>query len=201
MTEETTQSPKKKGGWPKGKPRTRQTPVEREPLRAMPAGGPRRWSLKAGANWETNDVATQDGVDRYRIPQEDIPEGFDLQWVAVSVYGQPLTQERGQFERQGWTPVHQEDFDGLFNGRFMPKNTEGEINVGGQVLMARPLELTKKARARELKLAREQVQIKERAIYGGDIPGVSGADHPSTRNVNRIARDYERIQVPEDRGS
>jgi hypothetical protein len=170
--------------------------VEREPLRE-PTSGPRKWTMKAGANWETNDGGPEDGIDRYHIPRGDIPQGFDLQWVAVSVFGQPLVQERGQFERKGWTPVHQTDFDSRFDGRFMPKGINGEINVGGQVLMARPLELSLKARAREQRAAQDQVRIKEQALYSGDLP-ISGADHPSARRFNSVNRSVERIQVPED---
>ena len=183
--------------WPKGRPRLAKTPEQRGPLQEAPVAPKRKFTMKAGANWESNEPAGEDGLDRYHIPKHDIPDGFDLQWVAVSVYGQPLTQERGQFERKGWTPVHQEDFDGRFNGRFMPKEEEGEINVGGQVLMARPLELTIKARKREQQLARDQVRIKEQALYGGDL-GASGADHPSARRFNHINRSVERIEIPTD---
>ena len=188
-------------GWPKGKPRTKQpvaTPEAeaRTPLQARKSG-PGRWSLKAGANWETSESNVPEGIDRYHIPREEIPEGFDLQWVTVSVMGQPTDKERGHFERKGWTPVHQEDFDGRFDGRWMTKGQHGEINEGGQVLMARPLEISIKARKREQQLARDQIRIKEQALYAGDT-GVSGADHPSARKFNSINRSIERISVPED---
>ncbi len=193
--------------WPKGKPRkpvadaapgggTGGEPALREPLKARPTGVG-RYKLKAGANWETNDIGPAEGIDRFHIPREDIPEGYDLQWVAVSVMGQDMPRERGSFERTGWTPVHQSDFDGKFDGRWMPKGQDNEINQGGQVLMARPLEISLKARARELRAAQEQVRVKEQALYAGDLP-ITGADHPSARKFNQVSRSVERIAIPED---
>jgi len=190
--------------WPKGKPRkpvvqtgeTKDTIDERPPLKAR-VTGTNRWQLKAGANWETNDTGPEEGIDRYNIPRDQIPDGFDLQWVAVSVMGQDMPRERAAFERKGWTPVHQSDFDGVYNGKWMPKDAPGEINEGGQVLMARPLEISLKARARELRAAQEQVRVKEQALYSGDLP-ITGADHPSARKFNQISRSVERIAIPED---
>lgn len=190
--------------WPKGKPRKPQVAQEetsavpeRAPLKAR-AVGVDRYKLKAGANWETNDVGPDlIGIDRYHIERDQIPEGFDLQWVATSVLGQDMPRERAAFERKGWTPVHQSDFDGIYDGRWMPKGADGEINEGGQVLMARPLELSIKARKRDQQLARDQVRVKEQALYSGDMP-ISGADHPSARKFNQVSRSMERIAIPED---
>jgi len=194
--------------WPKGKPRGKTapsvadlagapaTPVERAPLKARPTGV-NRFKLKAGANWESTDDSLPDGIDRYHIDKEEIPEGFDLQWVTVSVLGQDMPRERAAFERKGWTPVHQEDFDGTFNGRWMPRDADGEINEGGQVLMARPLEISLKARKRDQQMARDQIRVKEQALYSGDLP-ISGADHVSARKFNSINRSVERIAVPSD---
>lgn len=179
--------------WPKGKPRKPQANMD-----APAKPGPRKWALKAGANWETNDGGPDEGIDRYHIDRADIPEGFDLQWVAVSVLGQDMVRERGQFERKGWTPVHQSDFDGRFDGRYMPRGQDGEINVGGQVLMARPLELSIKSRQREHRAALDQVRIKEQALYSGQDVQASGAEHPSARKFNSINRSLERIAIPED---
>ncbi len=157
-----------------------------------------RWTMKAQANWETMDER-EDSVDRFYIPKGMIPEGMSLQWVTSTVYGQDQTQHRAEFERKGWTPVHSEDFDGRFNGMFMPKDQDGEINNGGQVLMARPKELTVAAERRDLKKAREQIAIKEAALMNGDIPGVTlDTTHRSALASNKVSRGYERVAVPTD---
>ncbi len=154
--------------------------------------------MRAAPNWATVDPNEADAPDRLHIDRSLIPDGMDLLWVTSEVFGQPDHQHRAEFERKGWTPVHQEDFDGRFDGMFMKKGDPAEINVRGLVLMARPLELTKKAKAREKRAAREQVEIKEAALRYGDLPISLDARHPSAVNSNRISKSYERIAIPEE---
>jgi len=158
----------------------------------------KRWNLKAQANWESMDD-TPENVDRFHIPQRMHPEGMSLQWVTTTVFGQEQPKERGEFERKGWTPCHQSDFDGRFDGMFMPKGAEGEINHGGQVLMCRPKEISDAAARRELMKAREQLAIKEAALRGGEIPGVGfDTTHKSALASNKIGHSWERVMVPGD---
>jgi hypothetical protein len=64
--------------------------------------------------------------------------------------------------------------------------------------MMRPKELTARAEKADRRRAQEQVAIKEQALTGGDMPGVSlDARHQSATNTNRIRRSVERIEVPE----
>jgi hypothetical protein len=179
--------------WPKGVkrgPRTRQTMVERTPIR-------KTWIMKAGANWET---ATDDPEipDRLHIPKDQIPEGMDLRWVMTAVRGQPMPQFEAGAKKRGWTPVHPQDFDGLYEGKFTPAGYEGAIEMEGLTLMARPLEMSLKARKRDYRNAREQVMIKEQALKSGADIAAMGADHPTAVANNRISRTYERLTVPQD---
>src|SRR3990167_2271419 len=182
----------KKRGWPRGKPRIRQTAVEREPART---------TIKAKPKFVYTD---DEDDDRLKIPKDIIEDmerqGISLQWVTESIFGQPQPQSRARFERKGWEPVHADDFCGKFGDLFMQKGYQGEVNVEGLVLMQRPLEFTQRARAREAQKAREQVQVKEQQMRGGDLP-VSGAfdpQHPSALRTNKINKGYERIDVPKE---
>lgn len=168
-------------------------------LAAKPEASPSKFKMKAKPNWESLDSDSEETPDRLRIPADKIPEGMALQWVTDSVLGQSMAQHRAVFERTGWTPVHQEDFGGRFDGMFMTKGAPGEINVEGLVLMARPKEYSDKANKAERAKAREQLAIKERALRGGDLPGVTlDAQAPNALQSNKINRSYERIAVPED---
>jgi hypothetical protein len=80
----------------------------------------------------------------------------------------------------------------------MKRGDPNEITVRGLVLMARPLELSRKARERDKRMAREQVAIKEAALRYGDLPIALDARHPSAVNSNRINKSFERVEVPED---
>lgn len=180
--------------WPKGKPRTRQTAPTRDPIRK-----PR---MRMAADWDQNEYSSDDSVDRLHIPESVLKtleqeDGVRLQWVTTSVRGQPEPQLRARFEKGLWRPVYADDFGGIFDGKFTPKGASGEIEVDGLTLMARPVEFSKKADAREHRKAVDAVRIKEQAWRGGDL-GVSGADHPSALASNRVNRTVERIEIPRD---
>ncbi len=160
---------------------------------------PKQWRMKAKPNWESVDEQEIDTPDKLRISPDLVPEGMSLCWVTDSVFGQGVPRHRQEFERKGWTPVHQEDFDGVFDGMFMPKGAPGEINVDGLVLMARPVELTNRAKLADRRRANEQVEIKERELTGGNLDGVTlDARHETALKSNRIRKSMERIAIPED---
>lgn len=177
-------------------PKIRYEPVIEREAKREPTSS--KLKMRAAPNWETVDANAEDTPDRLRISSDLIPDGMSAMWVTDSVLGQGVPQHRSEFERKGWTPVHQDDFDNQFNGMFMPKNAPGEINVEGLVLMMRPKQLTDKAKLSDRKRAYEQVAIKEQALRGGDLPVTLDARHPSAMNTNRINKSIERIEVPGD---
>lgn len=189
---ETSAQPQEPVKRKRGRPR--KNPVEREAMRE-PQG--KRWKMRANPNWEDMDATSLDVPDRYRVPPHMVPDGMSLQWVTSSVFGQDVPQHRSNFERNGWTPIHQDDFDGQFDGMFMPKGKTGEVTVDGLTLMARPKEITDRAKHREVVAAYEQVAIKEKALRGGDLPISLDASHPSAIKSNRITKSLERVEIPE----
>lgn len=194
----------RKGGWPKGKPRTKPvSPTEAAPER--PKAAPKSnflGKMKARPNWESDDFVGvgMDGVDRLNIPKEIVDslhrDGVALQWVTKSVRGQETPQELSKMTRGGWTPVHQSDFDGLLDGRFMPKGQDDVIVVDDCMLVARPVEIHRKAKQAERREANRPVQIAEEQI-GHGIAGVTGADHPTALRGNSIKKTLERVEIPE----
>jgi len=205
MTDET---PKKRGGWPKGKPRK---PVEKiaEGLQeavaiarseSAPAKMPLLGKMKARPNWDDDTILSvgEDGVDRLKIPDDIIErlarDGIALQWITRSVRGQHTPQEISKYTKGGWTPVHQSDFDGLLDGLFMPKGVDDVIGVEDAMLVARPLAIHRKAREHERRAARAPLAIKEAEL--GQGINVPGGNHPSATRQNRINKTLERIDVP-----
>lgn len=138
--------------------------------------------------------------DQLFIPQEMIPEGVDLQWVTDSVLGKPDPQTRMSYEINGWQPVTGQMWDGLFDGRFLKKGYEGEINVGGLVLMERPMELTMEARGEEKKAADFAVRAHEAKLKGGHIDNVTlDTSHPTARAKTFVRREVVAgMPVPKD---
>jgi hypothetical protein len=180
----------------RGPGRPRKNPEAPQAVKA-----PVRHQMKAKPNWEGLD-ADDFGVespDRLGIDPDLVPEGMSLQWVTNTVRGQDFGQHRAQFEKRGWTPIHQSDFEGVFDGMFMPKGADGEIQLEGLVLMARPSEMTRKAKLADRRNADEAIRIKEQALRGGDLNTSLDSQHPSALKTNRINRTMERIQIPDER--
>lgn len=188
-------APKRRGRPPGSKNKPKEAPPVSEAAKAKP-----KYKMKAKPNWTEDDIDTlpDDTPDRLRIEPHLVPEGMSLQWVTTEVYGQPMPQRRALFEKRGWTPVHQEDFDGVFDGMFMPKGADGEIKIEGMVLMARPSEMTRKARLMDKFNADEKIRIKERELLGGGLNTPLDSMHPSALKTNKIGRSMERIEVPKD---
>jgi hypothetical protein len=205
MSENTeTGATPRRGGWPKGKPRARMTPeaVTAAADRAVaPPRNPMVLKMKAQPNWEGDDFAGVglEGSDRLKIPQEIVDalwrDGIALQWITRAVRGMEMPQEMSRMTKGGWTPVHQEDFDGILDGLFMPKgDNSAPITVDDCLLVARPTELQKKAKRAEVRDAQLPLRIAEDQI-GHGIPGVTGSNHKSVKNT--INRSVERIEIPE----
>lgn len=183
---------------PRRKPVARRFPVPE--TEASEAASPKRPPMKARPNWEDMSDA-EPGPDRLKLPDDILAKlerdyGMSVQWVTDSVYGKPEPQFRSHFEKGGWTPVSGGDFDGLLDGLFTPKGFDGEINVDGLVLHARPVEITRRAEERDRRKGRDPVRVMEAQIYGKDLRGVSGANHPTVRNS--VNKSRERIEIPDE---
>lgn len=203
-------APKKRTGWPKGKPRPRKAaPPTPEVIKAVAdraearAGGkPMLAKMRSLPNWDDDTIVGigEEGADRLRIDPEIVKrlanDGVALQWITRSVRGQDAPQELSKFTKGGWTPVHQSDFDGEFDGMFLPKGLDEVITVEDAMLVARPMAIHQKAKAREREMAREPVQIKESELGAGI--NVPGGNHPSATRQNRINRTVERIEIPKE---
>ena len=131
------------------------------------------------------DLQGQDR-DKYWAPSP--PDGWDYQWKLKSVMNQDDIDRIRQNEMNGWEPVPLSRHPEL-----MPRNWKGEtIEVGGLVLMERPLLFTQEAREEERRAARDAVLTKEaqmREGRGGDL---------GPRQVNRFNKTRAPIDVPNE---
>ena len=126
------------------------------------------------------------GADRDKYWAPPPPDGWDYQWKLKSVLNQDDIDRIRQNELNGWTPVPLSRHPEL-----MPKGWKGDtVEVGGLVLMERPMMFTQEAREEERRLAREAVYTKEaqmREGRNGDL---------GPRQVNRFSKSHSRIDVP-----
>ncbi len=133
-----------------------------------------------------NDGASdEDGVDEFYIDRSAIPDGWDYEWKAKFVVNEERPAYMTSMERAGWEPVPAER-----HPQFMPAGqAKGAIERKGMILMERPKELTDRAKARELRKARGQVQAKEAQL--NDAP-----QGQFERKGGKVSKSYEAIPIP-----
>lgn len=154
----------RKGGWPKGKPRTART--------EEPTAGIRTRKRKGGTL-----------VDKYAVPPDLIPDGMSWEWKTESVYGQTDSSYMAFMREQGWEPVMADRYPGVF----MEDSYHGAIRRDGLLLMERPVELTREAMAEERLAARDAIRIKEAQLHGAPEGQFQRhrADGSPTVSINR----------------
>jgi hypothetical protein len=167
-------------------PPTRQEPVTLRPWRE-------RHQLRAPEEYPADEQQDQ----RFHINKREFPDGFDLQWVGVTIWGQPQPQIEAEFLRKGWEPVCTGDFDGEFDGRFVPRSHHGPIILEGLMLCARPMAWSEKARSIARREASNQVKIKVDQLRKGELDAVTlDAQHKSALAFNHINVGVEGVTVP-----
>jgi hypothetical protein len=129
--------------------------------------------------------------DKFYIPPEIIPEGWEYQWKRHTLLGKQDPSYEVQIATKGWEAVP------CSRHRFMmPEGHSGEtIEREGMILMEVPKEIADAMRARELRKARDQVGDKEKQL-GAAPPGQFERDkHPNTRP--NISKSFQSIPIPE----
>lgn len=97
----------------------------------------------------------------FHIPRDQIPPGTSYQWNNYTVFGQTNPSADSHALMQGWRPV-----DASRHPHLMPEGHKGPITVKGQILMERPVELTREALQEDYDRAVGEVQRKEEQLYG-----------------------------------
>lgn len=174
MTDETETVPpvaRRKGGWPKGKPR-----IPREPQRA-----PQR-----STQGRTRTGRTSFNDDVYAIDRSTLNPDMDYQWVTKSVMGDDGGKTRSDFVRMamnGWTPV---------DGSRLPQYgvEVGEINIGGLILMERPMEMSEEAREEDYVRATGQVSTQINRL--NDVPDQLEMNRPGQDRRVRGVKSFSR---------
>jgi hypothetical protein len=128
------------------------------------------------------------GLDRDKYWAPPPPAGFDYQWRLKAVLGKDEIDQIRQDELNGWEAVPLSRHPEL-----MPRDWKGNtIEVGGLVLMERPLIFTEEAREAEKRAAREAVYTKEAQMREGR------ASDLGPRQVNRFSKTRAPIDVPDE---
>jgi hypothetical protein len=184
-----------------------QTQTPDKPKRGRPKGAKTRKPVHEGPHHkddgrnlisrhgQTYEYVSDDEPDRFRIAPEEIPDGMTYCWIMQEILGQ---EEPGWWikrMRTQWHPVEA----CRYPGRWMPKDYQGVIKVGGLVLCEKPTEFVERDKIKDKRSAAEQVWVRERAMQSGEaVASNVGFDSTSDkgRKANRVGKTYESIPVP-----
>lgn len=102
--------------------------------------------------------------DKFDVPKNEIPRGWDYQWNAVTVLNQNINdiivQGDLQMHENGWRPVPASRHP----GRWTPQGFEGAIVIEGLRLEERPLALSLEAKQEDEARAKTQVRDRTDAL-------------------------------------
>lgn len=128
-------------------------------------------------------------ADKFHIDASAIPDGISYEWKRYTVYGQEDPSYSVMLREQGWDPVTSDRHPDLVSD-----GHKGPIIRDGQILMERPIELTREAQEEDRAMAREVVNIKKQQM--GQTPaGTLTRDAPGLQN--KIRTTYEAIPIDE----
>lgn len=138
---------------------------DREPTREMARENPRPGAVvvvsRTGERLTRRRIGTGDKFD---VPLNERPRGWDYQWNPVTVLGQKIGEivEQGdlQMMENGWRPVPASRHP----GRWTPPGYEGSIVMEGLRLEERPMELSLEAKAEDEARAKAQVRDRTDAL-------------------------------------
>ena len=164
-------------------------PERAEPIRSREAvreGRPvARHSAAPAYDREGNPIyRRRDAVsDPFSIPSDLQEQGWDRQWVRVSVHGWEDVDNQVGMQENGWRPISANRPG--WEGRFMPPGYKGAIQKSGLMLMERPMSMTEEARAEEKKIVRGQTET-QRQQFGMPLPRGFEAGTPAARAATGI---------------
>lgn len=116
-------------------------------------------------------------VDKYDLRAMGIaaPPGWTYEWKRKTLSGMEDVDHLNALADNGWTSVPADRHAGTAG-----KSKTGEIVRDGLMLMERPVELTREARAEESAAARAQIQA-QNDQYRGRMPSGMSTEHPGVR--------------------
>ena len=158
---------------------------------ALDADDPRARAAKRAAELREHLGGSMDeGHDQFYIDPAIIPDGWTYEYKRLEVLGKPDPSYQVTLRRNGWEPVPASRHPEL-----MPPGWSGETIIrDGMILMERPKEITDEIKARDARLAREQVRAKEQQLNAAP-PGQFERDNKGNSMVS--IKKTMAIPVPE----
>lgn len=168
-----------------------EAPVSRPEMRpAMRDDDPRARAAARTAQLRDHLGDLDEGVDKFYVPPEDVPDGWEYEWKRLSVYGKEDPGYQVQTARTGWeaVPVSR-------HPNYMPASGGHKIiERDGLILMERPKEISDEVRRIERRKANAQMRQKEEQLNATPEGHLPRDEDPRTRAV--LKKTYEHVPIP-----
>ena len=189
-------APRKKG--PHAPVPSAQVAAEPEPMAEIQYAeeSPRARAARRAAELRDHRNEDFEANDKFAIDPRIIPDGWTYQWKLASVLGQSLPSYEMRRNAGGWDPVPLSRHPEL-----MPKDWKGNtIEMEGQILCERPLEIEQDAQLREKRKANELVGRKEREVTqapAGQTSPFANTNKGDPINIG-IRKSYSPMAIPKE---
>src|SRR5579885_2892955 len=130
------------------------------------------------------NIVLRTARNMFDIDESKIPEGMSYEWKARTINGAENTAHLITYEFNGWTPVPAERHPELLGSRAVAGAT---IELGGQVLMERPVDITQYSRELEQQQAGQVMIDQLRAVHG--------KARATSRKLEGVKRSKERLPI------
>jgi hypothetical protein len=173
-----------------GRPaKTDNVAMERSALRGeVRASDPREAARKRAAEIMGHLGDLDEGIDKFYIPADAVPDGWSYEWKRHTIFNQPDPTYEVNLARLGWTAV-----PAARHPEMMPSGS-GHVTIyrDGMRLYERPLEITTRFKDIDNRKARDQIRQKREQL--GDAPvGHFGRDDARVRP--NVKSTYEPIPI------
>ena len=194
MTDEQTNEAKR----PPGRPRKAPSHVKRQPVHKGRSGGDEPDIMEA-FEYRPYEQENPLSIDKDIVRGIEKEWGYSLLWVCFECNGKPFPNLVNARRRNGYSEVRRGNFGGALD--HMCDKHDGGIRHEGLVLMARPMEIQRMARAHDDHAAKDAIENMRRSHAEEGASGVTmpgGASHPSALQKNRHRTTYEEgPKIPE----
>jgi hypothetical protein len=194
--EQQAETPTKR---PPGRPRKAPPHVKRQPVHKGRSSGDDD-GQNPFENFEYRPFEQENSlsIDKDIVRGIEKEWGYSLLWVAYEVNGKPFPSLVSARKRNGYAEVKKGNFGGALD--HMADKNDGGIRHEGLMLMARPCEIQRMAKAHDDRAAKAAIENMRRSHSEEGLSGISmpGGNDPVARRKNAHRQTFEPgPQIPE----
>jgi hypothetical protein len=180
-----------------GRPRKAPSHVKRQPVHKPMRSGGDEPDIMEGFEYKPFEQENPLSIDADIVKSIEREWGYSLLWVCYEANGKPFPQLVSSRKRNGYAEVKRGNFGGALD--HMCDKHDGGIRHEGLMLMARPMEIQRIAKAHDDRAAKAAIENMRRSHSEEGLSGISmpGGNDPVARKKNAHRQTFEPGPIPE----